>query len=180
MRRKSSSEKRLMGTYRPDRDRHRVQFASANSIEIKTPSFVRKNKVAFGEWKAVAPHLIAEGILKPTDISILASYCLLYARWRQAADRIDTEGSVIEVTSTTRTGMTIKPVVSPWLRVEVMTQASMMKTAVKLGLNPLDRSRVEVPEADDETGPDPFERFLDQGNDDPDLDYLELPRIKSS
>jgi len=164
MRRKSTSERKLHGTYRRDRDRNTAQFASMDGVEIKAPAFVRKNKVAFGEWKAVAPHLIAEGILKPTDVSVLASYTLLYARWREAVDRIDAEGSVINVTSTTRTGMTVKPVVSPWLRVEVMTQAAMMKTAVKLGLNPLDRSRVEVPEADDE-GPDPFEQFLDQADD---------------
>ena len=163
MRRKSASEKKLMGTYRSDRDRKRLQFDNADGTTIKAPAYVRKNKVAFGEWKAVAPHLIAEGILKPTDISILASYCLLYARWREAVCKIDAEGSVIDVKSSTRTGVTIKPVVSPWLRVEVMTQASMMKTAVKLGLNPLDRSRVEVPDGDDENAPDPFEKFLEDG-----------------
>jgi hypothetical protein len=50
----------------------------------------------------------------------------------------------------------------------------MMKAATKLGLNPLDRPRVEVPEGADENSSDPFENFLAE-NDDPELDYIFKP-----
>lgn len=171
MRRKTTAEKRLMGTYRPDRDKKRLQFETANGTTIKAPAYIRRNKLAHGEWKAVAPLLIAEGILKPTDVSLLASYCVLYSRWREAALDVETNGQTLTVTSTTRTGRTDKPVTNPAVRHEILYSAALVKIGTKLGLNPLDRSRVEVPEADDE-GPDPFERFLEQGNDDPELDYL--------
>jgi P27 family predicted phage terminase small subunit len=174
MRRKSTAEKKIAGTYRDDRDRKRLAFETANGVAIKAPAYVRQNKLAYAEWKAVAPYLIAEGILKPTDISILSSYCLLYARWREAAADVEEKGQTIVITSSTRTGLTQKPVSNPSCRLEVVYQSAMMKAAVKLGLNPLDRPRVETPE-DDETGPDPFERFLAQGNDDPELDYIFKP-----
>jgi hypothetical protein len=38
-----------------------------------------------------------------------------------------------------------------------------MRAAVKFGLNPLDRPRVEIEDAD--SGPDPFDTFLDNPSD---------------
>lgn len=167
MRRKTNSEKQLQGTFQASRDRNRLQFTSANGAEIKVPAYVRQNKLAYAEWKAVTPHLIAEQILKPTDVSLLASYCILYARWREAALDVDTNGQTVVVTSTTRTGRTEKPVTNPAVRNEILYQASMMRAAVKFGLNPLDRPRVEAAPETDEI--DPFEDFLRQGEND-DLD----------
>jgi P27 family predicted phage terminase small subunit len=149
-----TKKKNATGTYRPGRDRKTLQFKDA---EIKPPPYLQKNKVAFAEWKAVAPFLESEGILKQPDISLLASYCILYARWREAAGRVDTEGQIVTVTSQTRTGKTQKPIVNPSTRNEVLYQAAMMRAAVKFGLNPLDRPRVEAPEkpvADGNGGPD--------------------------
>ena len=172
MRRKSTSEKKLQGTYQPYRDSgKRLTFESANGLPIKVPAYIKANRLAHGEWRAICPALIAEGVLKPTDISVLASYCLLYARWREAALDVETNGQTITVTSQTRTGRTDKPATNPAVRHEVLYQAAMMKTAVKLGLNPLDRSRIETPEAEDD-GRDPFDRFLDGDDDDPELAYL--------
>ena len=163
MRRKTSEAQRLHGTYQASRDRNRLEFASANGAEIKVPVYVRQNKLALTEWKTVTPHLIAEQILRPTDVSLLGSYCILYARWREAALDVETNGQTLTVVSTTRTGKTEKPIVNPAVRNEILYQASMMRAAVKFGLNPLDRPRVEAPEADD-AGPDPFERFIEEGN----------------
>lgn len=173
MRRKTTAEKKLLGTYRPDRDgdRKRVQFATADGVAIKAPPFVRSNKFANAEWKSIIPHLLSERILKQTDISLLANYVMTYAHWRAAVEEVEKQGATIIITSTTRTGKTEKPVINPAVRNEILYSAALVKIGTKLGLNPLDRSRVVVEEADDE-GPDPFERFLEEGNDDPELDYL--------
>jgi P27 family predicted phage terminase small subunit len=174
MRRTTAAEKKLTGTFRPGRDRKRIQFVVANGIASKPPAYVKKNKLALAEWKFVAPFLEAEGILTRPDVSLLSSYCVLYSRWRQAALDVDTNGQTIMVTSSTRTGSCTKPVANPSCRLEIIYQAAAMRAAVKFGLNPLDRPRVESPEADDENGPDPFDRFLEQ-NDDPELDYIFKP-----
>jgi len=175
MRRKSSQEKKLQGTYQASRERNRLQFVPGHGVASKPPTYVRKIRLALMEWRAVAPFLEAEGILKQPDVSLLASYCILYARWREAALDVETNGQTLTVTSTTRTGKTEKPIVNPAVRNEIVYQSAMMKAAVKFGLNPLDRPRVEAPDADDDTGDDPFQRFLDEGNNDPELDYIFKP-----
>lgn len=143
MRPTSTAAKQAMGTYRADRARKTPQFKAEGS-SIAAPTFIKQNKLALKEWKAVAPFLEAEGILKQPDVSLLANYCILYSRWREAAQRVQDEGQIITVTSTTRTGRTDKPVVNPWVRCEQTYSAAMVKAAVKFGLSPLDRPRVEV------------------------------------
>lgn len=157
MRRKSVAEKKAKGTYRTGRDKKTPQFVSADGL--KAPTYVRQNRLAHAEWKAVAPFLEAEGILKQPDISLLASYCILYARWREAAQSVEEHGQVVTVTSVTRTGKTERPAINPSVRAEIVYQAAMMKAAVKFGLNPLDRPRVEASpfekeETDDSTSLD--------------------------
>lgn len=156
-RRKTIAEKQTVNTYRADRDKPTPAFTPSKNA--KPPAYLRPNKFALEEWKRVAPHLEAEGILKETDLSLLASYCLLYARWREAAADVETRGQIITITSTTRTGMTQKPVVNPSVRAELLYQQAMLKTGVKFGLNALDRSRVETTPVEED---DPFQRFLDE------------------
>ncbi len=170
--RKSTAEKKLLGTYRGDRDKKTVQFKTANGVDIKAPAFVRSNKLANAEWKSIIPHLLSENVLRQTDISLLANYCTTYARWRQAALDVETNGQTILVTSSTRTGSCTKPVINPSVRTEILYSAALVKIGTKLGLNPLDRSRIETPEADDDDGRDPFDKFLDGDDDDPELAYL--------
>jgi len=142
MRRKSAAEKKMVGTYRASRDKRAPQFVDA--IDSKAPAYVRQNKLAHAEWKAVFPLLAAEGILRATDISLLSSYCVLYARWREAAADVEKNGLTVTVTSQTRTGITTKPVINPSVRSEILYQSAMMRAAVKFGLNPLDRPRLEA------------------------------------
>ncbi len=183
MRRKTTAEKKLQGTYQPHRDsKKRLTFETANGVEIKAPAFVRKNKIAHQEWRTVAPLLLEAGVLKPAHVSILANYCLTYSRWREAALDVETNGQIITITSTTRTGKTEKPVINPSVRAEILYSSALVKLGTKLGINPLDMSRVVAPEEDterDADGRDAFDRFLDNDEDDADLAYLELPgRIK--
>lgn len=105
-------------------------------------------------------------ILKPTDVSLLASYRILYSRWREAALDVEVNGPTWTVFSTTRTGRTEKPITNPAVRNEILYRAAAMWAAVKFGLNPLDRPRVEAPEdAEDENGNDPFDHCLAQNDD---------------
>jgi P27 family predicted phage terminase small subunit len=164
MRRKSAAEKLATGTYRPERDRKSPQFVAATGIASKPPTYLKSNKLAMEEWKRVAPYLEAEGILKETDVSLLASYCVLYSRWREAAAEVEKNGQVITITSTTRTGRTEKLAANPSVRNEILYQSAMMRSAVKFGLNPLDRPRVEA---------SPFEHDEDNYNDGLDSDLRE-------
>ena len=77
MKRKSAAEKKAAGTYRVSRDRNTPQLHISwdQTSELRQEE---QNRLAYAQWSAVAPSLLAEGILKVTDI-LLASYCVLYA-----------------------------------------------------------------------------------------------------
>jgi P27 family predicted phage terminase small subunit len=176
MRRKTAAMKKLQGTLQKSKEKARLQFVQTPGVEIRMPTYVRANKLAAKEWQAVAPFLINSRVLTPPDISCLASYCLLFSRWREASLDVQKNGLTITQMSQTRTGRTEKIVANPNCLLELRYQAAMQKASVKLGITPLDRSRVLAPEEEEH---DPFDRhqnFLDGGewDDDPDgeLDYL--------
>ena|ERR1022692_4558494 len=162
MKRKSLQEHKIQGTYRPERHGLNVRTSLTGALtSITAPKFL--SKVARQEWNRVCPLLAEQGILADIDQSLLASYCQMYAHWRSSEDDIAKNGLVITVESQTRTGRTSKPVQNPAVRNSIQFHRSMVQTAVKFGINPLDRPRIEIPSDDiDET--DPFQAFLDGAN----------------
>ncbi len=150
MRRKTAEQKLREGTYRADRDRKIPQF----STRAACPKYLSKHAKA--EWKRVAPLLEDAGILREIDASLLASYCQMFAHWRTSEDDIAKNGLVITVSSQTRTGRTDKPVQNPAVRNSIQFHKAMVATAVKFGINPLDRPRIEVPPTDEHDEDDPF------------------------
>lgn len=157
MRKTSKAQKQVMGTYRADRDRPSPAFGPSKGLARKAPDYVKQNAVALKEWKRVAPLLEKEGILKATDVAMLASYCVIFSRWRSAADDIEQRGQTLIVTSTTRTGRADRPIVNPSVRTEIAYQQQLLKLMVKLGLNPIDRSRVEASPFEDKQPTDDFD-----------------------
>jgi P27 family predicted phage terminase small subunit len=155
VRRKPESLKHLQGTARPDRTRRAPVLPPS---EITRPKWLT-NKVAKAEFARLLPLMEIADI----DSSLLASCCMLYARWRQAEDEISERGLTIEVSSTTRTGMTVKPIANPAIRVAIAFQRAYLATATKLGLTPVDRGRIEPADSGAE---DMLDQFLAEGDDD--------------
>ena len=158
MRRKSTAEKQLTGTFRADRYHTGPKFAAPPGATVKPPAWIKSDKVALAEWKRVVPLLLAENILRQTDLTTLGSYCVLFSRWRQAAEDVQTRGQVLTITSTTRTGRTDRPAQNPSCRLEVLYANAMAKVSSKFGLSPTDRGKVDTSPAVDEE--DELERFL--------------------
>jgi P27 family predicted phage terminase small subunit len=165
-RRKSIEDHKLSGTYRADRhDRKSPQFAPGATA----PKYL--SKVAKAEWRRIAPLLKEAGILQAVDTTILAAYCVNYSGWLEAMALIKEKGMVILVESQTRTGRTSKPAANPGVALMHAYEKAMLASAAKLGLNPSDRSRVQVPH-------DPAERS--SNNNDPlntDIDDFEMPEV---
>jgi len=162
MRRKTKEQKQTQGTFRADRDRKSPQFA----LGAACPRYL--SKAAKGEWRRVAPLLEAAGILQEIDASLLASYCQMFAHWRASEDDIAKNGLVIVVSSQTRTGRTDRPAANPAAKNSVMFHKAMVAMAIRFGISPLDRPRIEIP-PDEEDERDPFQRFLDAEEVDADI-----------
>ncbi len=148
MRPVSRERKQILGTYRADRDRQTPLFPPGASC----PNYLTGR--ARAEWKRVAPLLSQAGVLQQIDQSLLASYCTMYGHWRASEEDIQQNGLVITVTSTTRTGRTDKPVPNPAVSNSIRFHKAMMATAVKFGINPLDRPRIEIPPDEIEDEPE--------------------------
>jgi phage terminase small subunit len=65
------------------------------------PAAVRKVKAALARWKAVAPELARRGAV---DVVRLETYCMVWARWQEAEQKLNESGSLIRDNTTGRVG----------------------------------------------------------------------------
>src|SRR5215813_2198969 len=107
MRRTTNEHKSLRGTLRADRTRHELAFKAG----AKCPTWL--SKTARAEWKRISDDLEANGLLTSANQHILATYCASFAHWKESEADIQKNGLLIVIESTTRTGMTRKPVSNP-------------------------------------------------------------------
>lgn len=157
MRRTTNAAKRLSGTARADRVRNEIAFASG----AKCPSWL--SKTAKAEWKRIADDLEANGLLTAANQHILATYCASFAHWKDSEVDIQTNGLVIVIESTTRTGMTKKPVPNPAVKNYLQFKRATLEAAKLFGLDPQSVLKVEAipaPSDEDEEEADPLMQLL--------------------
>lgn len=95
------------------------------------------------EWNRIVAELDRLGRLESTDLALLATYCVTFARWIEAERMVKREGAVAVAPS----GYAVK---SAWLTVADKAQDQLQKQIVQLGLSPYSRGRVSsAPPADD-------------------------------
>lgn len=107
---------------------------------------------AKNEWKRLAKKLHQMGILTVNDRTTFAAYCQSYARWREANEHLENEGSVC----LTKNGFE-QP--SAWVAIANTNQKLMMQAAAEFGLTPSVRSRL-VAGAEIHDSTDDMEKLL--------------------
>lgn len=90
---------------------------------------------AKNEWRRLAKKLYQMGILTVSDRTTFAAYCQSYARWKEANEHLEQEGSVVF----TKNGFE-QP--SAWVGIANTNQKLMMQAAAEFGLTPSVRSRL--------------------------------------
>jgi len=88
------------------------------------------------EWRRVAKHLHAAGILAQIDRAALEAYCEQYALWVEAQKKVQEMGAI----GKTSNGNLIQ---NPYLSVANRAQQEMRKWMAELGATPSSRSRVQ-------------------------------------
>jgi len=111
------------------------------------------NTEARREWRRITQELAAVGLLTNLDRGALAAYCVAWARWCEAEQHLNTEGTV----SKTPNGY---PQQSPWLAVANKSIEQLSKLAAEFGLTPSSRTRLSVTDAG---AGDELERFINEG-----------------
>lgn len=102
------------------------------------------------EWRRVVREVSAMKILTSADADALALYCQTYQRWVEASEKIDEEGMVV----TTDNGY---PVMSPYITIVNQCIKTMQRLLTEFGMTPASRSRIRVPEKQND---DEFDAFL--------------------
>jgi P27 family predicted phage terminase small subunit len=134
-----------------------IDFGGAGEIP-KPPTWLDPN--AKKEYKRIVEALADLDLLKATDVAVLASYATAYSRWIAAEKKIADEGTVLTVTGSQ--GQT-KHVKHPALLVSAEAQKQMLRAGSLIGLNPVDRGRLN---ASPKQLANPFTQLLANEDDD--------------
>lgn len=108
------------------------------------------------EWMRLSENLNNLGLLSKVDRAAFAAYCQSYARWKEAHEHIDEEGS----TFVTNTGYQQQ---SPWVGIANTNQKLMMQAASEFGLTPSSRSRIIADDSNGSSEVDEMEFLLVAG-----------------
>lgn len=104
------------------------------------PRHIEKNKVASAEWKAITGELYKLGLVAKVDKAALAVYCIAYARWVEAENKIEKMGEAALIQSTPNGYQQI----GVWLQISNRMVELMHKMMAEFGMTPSARVRVDV------------------------------------
>ena len=110
------------------------------------------------EWKRLCAKLEQLGVLTEVDRAAFAAYCQSYARWKEAQEHINSEGSTFE----TEKGYQQQ---TPWVGIANTNQKLMMQAASEFGLTPSARSRIMASLSTGGEEEDEMEALLKGGDD---------------
>ncbi len=95
---------------------------------------------AVAEWERVTPLLQSLGLLAKLDRSTLAAYCMAWARWVEAEDKLREGGLIVKSPNG-------YPIQNPYLSVANQAAKQMQSFATEFGLSPAARSRLDIKES---------------------------------
>ena len=147
---KPTAQKKLEGTFRPDRAAHNEVIAPPGSP--RRPADL--TPAAAAKWDEIMPLLLARATLSEEDGAVLEAHCRAYAMWK----RYQSLAEVAPVLRDKQFGIRINPAAAEARQWETR----MTITGDRLGLSASSRSRVSAaekpPSKEDET-----EAFLFNG-----------------
>jgi len=124
---------------RPDKRPLPVNEPEAISIvNIEPPDWLRDE--AKMEWYALAPALIAQGVLTETDRGAFANYCTAFADLKIAESHLQSEGDLVEIE--TKHGPVVKQ--NPWVHIKSRAQNQCDRWGRQFGIGPANRAGLSV------------------------------------
>ena len=105
------------------------------------------------EWRRLAKKLEQLGVLTEADMSVFASYCQAYARWKAAEEIISSHGFISKTPSGYLQAIPHVAIAKEYARI-------MNRCAEQLGLTPSSRSRLVAGETGGATVKDDMEDLL--------------------
>ena len=126
-----SNLKLLKGTAQPCRMNKNEPKPKSDSVKMPTGLNAEAKKC----WKAVSEQLKEVGILTNLDAHALSMYCITYARWLDANDKIEKMGAIIKAPSG-------YPIQNPYLSISNKALDQMRAIMTEFGMTPSSRSKI--------------------------------------
>lgn len=163
--------KDLQGTARPDRDNKNAPKFGGKPV---MPALVAALPHAKAEWERVMNELAALDLLKATDQAALTGYCVQWSRWLQAEETVTAEGQTVNEPIVSKAGEVVGHRVKRHPATIIASDALKLMKAIasSFGFDPSSRTKINL-NPDDETE-DPFEKFLNGGDDSEDSSTEEV------
>lgn len=108
---------------------------------------------AKAEWERLAPRLEMLGLLTDQDTNSFAAYCQAYAKWKEAEEFINQNGSIV------RTPAGYWQAV-PQVSISMQNLKIMLAFSSRFGLTPSDRSKLELESMPNSA--DPLDQLLSE------------------
>ncbi len=151
MQRKSDQQKQNSGTFRPGREKSKVDPTGLLK-ELPMPPFELTDR-ALGIYIEEGNELILQGILKPSDIRLLAMYCTEVATYIELMAAAQLEGIIIELPNGISTSSAYRKAAESSLK-------NSSALADKLGISPIGRARLGIRDSAPSGKPDPLDPFM--------------------
>ena len=134
------------------KDRINADEPQPDAGEIAPPDWLGDR--ALEVWDAYAPELEAKRVLTPWDVEAFANWCDAAARRRDAAEHVDDEGAVVELTVFNKNGEPTgtRRAKNPWLLALDAADAQVQRYGARFGLTPSDRAGLKIPHEGDGKG----------------------------
>ncbi|HQY89613.1 MAG TPA: phage terminase small subunit P27 family, partial [Tepidisphaeraceae bacterium] len=108
---------------------------AGGNLPLDPPEYL--NTEAARKWRQLEPYLSNLLIAGRIDTDVLAQYCVVYARWREAEMKVEETGGLV-------VGMPNGyPGPNPYLSIVDKTLDQLHKIGQQLGLTPASRTRVK-------------------------------------
>lgn len=136
------------------KDRINTDEPKPSAADIVPPEWLPAAAVEV--WEALAPDLIAKGVLTAWDAEAFACWCDAVVRRRKAAAKLKVEGEVVEQPVYNRNGEVTGSRLgkNPWLHVLDGADAQVQRYGARFGLTPSDRADLHIGEAGDDPDAD--------------------------
>lgn len=124
----------------------------------RTPSPPKNlSPVAKTEWKRLAKELHRLGLLTIVDMTMLETYCIVYARWVDAEEHVRSEGIVV------LSPLKKVPMQNPYLSIANRAMEQMLKLSHEFGFTPASRTKIHVGNTKKDEPTQTMDAFLARG-----------------
>lgn len=119
---------------------NKLEPVSPSVLDISCPEILQGH--ARAEWERIAPILLSIGVLKQTDLALLAAYCQACGDWQEAVAWMAENGTTMTLHDDVGRVKSVQVV--PQYRIARTAAEQMKRFGAEFGLTPSSRTQIKT------------------------------------